>query len=651
MPGFCCLNYDDLIGMSGMSRYLLFALLLAQSAIAQDAAHHHHDDGEKKIERPKILLDKSARIVEYQLKRLDNARLLLVETATDDPKYIPVFKAILLRPGLSRQNREQSLNGLVAINKTDTATELLSALESLDDGDRDQQRVGRQLSGILLTHSRDVLAARTDDLKKAMSSDSSVLRATGYAGLVVAGQAAAAWQQAETNAASRLAYLSAVSLVPAGETRNALRANVVASLEKAQPNAVRSSAIRALATISADQTDSFTRLAEFVSSDSFRTPAVRSLLKIPNAARSTQTSGQLVDVLVKHAETTPAAQRTTGEFLDAMQLADELLRKLPAAESKRYRQRLRDVTVRVVRIHTVEEEMRYDKPFFAVEAGRSVQVVLENEDLMPHNLVITRTGKLKEVALAGAELGTTPGLDGKLYVPDSPDVLFSTGMVNAGKREVLTFTAPTEPGEYPYVCSFPRHWMRMYGVMVVVPDLDAWQRNPTTPKDPLGNNRSFVKNWKQADFDTDKLADSLRGRSPLIGAKLFKDATCLGCHKMKGEGGAVGPDLTDVLKRWKGDRYGILREIIDPSYKIDPKYAVKIVIDVNGLTTSGIVTAEDSKSISILVNPEVPKPKVILKDNIEEIIPSTTSMMPKALLDKFTTDEIMEILSYTIGGE
>ena len=634
-----------------MSRYMLIALVLAQSASAQDHTHEHHEDGEQKIERPKILLDKSARIVEYQLKRLDNARLLLVETATDDPKYVPVFKAILLRPGLSRQNREQSLNGLVAINKTDTATELLSALESLNDGDRDQQRVGRQLSGILLTHSRDVLAARTDDLKKAMSSDSSVLRATGYAGLVVAGQTAAAWQQAESNAASRLAYLSAVSLVPAGETRNALRANVVASLDAAQPKAVRSSAIGALTTISVDQTDSFTRLAEFVSSDSLRTPAVRSLLKIPDAARGTETSKQLVAVLVKHAETTPAAQRTTGEFLDAMQLADELLRKLPAAESKRYRQRLRDVTVRVVRLHTVEEEMRYDKPFFAVEAGRSVQVVLENEDLMPHNLVITRTGKLKEVALAGAELGTTPGLDGKLYVPDSPDVLFSTSMVNAGKREVLTFTAPTEPGEYPYVCSFPRHWMRMYGVMVVVPDLDAWQRNPTTPKDPLGNNRAFVKNWKQTDFDTAKLADSLRGRSPQIGAKLFKDATCLGCHKMKNEGGAVGPDLTDVLKRWKGDRYGILREIIDPSYKIDPKYAVKIVIDVDGLTTSGIVTAEDNKSISILVNPEVPKPKVILKDNIEEIIPSTTSMMPKALLDKFTTDEIMEILSYITAGE
>ena len=373
------------------------------------------------------------------------------------------------------------------------------------------------------------------------------------------------------------------------------------------------------------------------------------MLKLPNEARDAATSQQLVDVLVKHAEATPAAQRTSNEFVDAMQLADELLRKLPEAESKSYRERLRAVTVRVVRLHTVEEEMRYDKPFFAVEAGRSVQVVLENDDLMPHNLVITRTGKLKDVALAGADLGTTPGLEGKLYVPESDDVLFSTNMVNSGQREVLTFTAPTEPGEYPYVCTFPRHWMRMYGVMVVVTDLDVWQRNPTTPAVPLGNNRSFVKSWQLTDFEKEKLDDGLRGRSSEIGAKLFKEATCLGCHKMKGEGGAVGPELTDVLKRWKGDKHGILREILEPSYKIDPKYAVKVVVDIDGITTSGIVTAEDSKSISILVNPEVPEPKVIQKSDIDEIIPSSVSMMPKALLDKFSQDEIMEILSYILG--
>ena len=47
-----------------------------------------------------------------------------------------------------------------------------------------------------------------------------------------------------------------------------------------------------------------------------------------------------------------------------------------------------------------------------------------------------------------------------------------------------------------------------------------------------------------------------------------------------------------------------------------------------------------------LENPEAPKPTVIRKDDIEEIISSTTSMMPKALFDKFTHDEIMEVLSY-----
>ncbi|APZ95415.1 c-type cytochrome [Fuerstiella marisgermanici] len=636
-----------------MSRFLFIPLILTAVAptIAQDHAHHHHGDGEAEVERPKILLDKSARIVEYQLKRLDNAKLLLVETATDDPKYLPVFKAILLRPGLSLQNREAALDGLTAINKSDSATELLAVLGTLSDSDKDQQRVGRQLSAILLNQPAEVLKTKVADLNKATTQESSVLRATGYAGLIVAGQPDDAWDQAKQNESARLDYLAAVSLVPQGPLRNSLRDNVVASLDDAQPKAVRVAAIRALATISDQQPDSFQRLADFVPNVDFRTPAVRSLLKLPPEARDEATSRTLVKILVQHAEDTPAAKRTSDEFVDAMQLADELLRKLPSEESRSYRDRLRAVTVRVVRIHTVEEEMRYDRPFFAVEAGRPVQVILENEDLMPHNMVITKPGQLKAVALAGAELGTAPGLDGKLYVPESPDVLYSTDMVNAGQRFVLTFTAPTEPGEYPYVCTFPRHWMRMYGVMVVVPDLDAWQRNPVEPKDPLGNNRSFVQNWKLSDFPADQLADAMRGRNPDIGARLFKEATCLGCHKINGQGGSVGPDMKDLMKRWKGNHHGILREILEPSYKIDPKYAVKIVVDIDGRTTSGIVQAEDKKSISILVNPEVPEPKVILKDDIEEIIPSTTSMMPKALLDKFSREEIMEILAYITAAE
>ena len=58
--------------------------------------------------------------------------------------------------------------------------------------------------------------------------------------------------------------------------------------------------------------------------------------------------------------------------------------------------------------------------------------------------------------------------EAKAFVPDLPAVLFSTRLVKEGETERLGFTAPTEPGEYIFVCTFPGHWVRMYGVMLVV---------------------------------------------------------------------------------------------------------------------------------------------------------------------------------------
>jgi hypothetical protein len=73
----------------------------------------------------------------------------------------------------------------------------------------------------------------------------------------------------------------------------------------------------------------------------------------------------------------------------------------------------------------------------------------------------------------------------KAFVPDSPLVLYATRLVKEGETEQLGFTAPQQPGEYIYVCTFPGHWVRMYGVMLVVEDLDAWELKPTVPTDPM----------------------------------------------------------------------------------------------------------------------------------------------------------------------
>ncbi|MDB4371509.1 c-type cytochrome, partial [Mariniblastus sp.] len=318
---------------------------------------------------------------------------------------------------------------------------------------------------------------------------------------------------------------------------------------------------------------------------------------------------------------------------------------LPPEMGDRYRKRLSDVSVRVILIHTVEEEMRYDVPWFAVQAGTDIQVILKNEDLMAHNLVITKPDALQTVALQAAAEGPTIGPSGKQYVPDSSDVLIGTEMVSAEKQSRITFRAPSEPGEYPYVCTFPGHWMRMYGVMVVVDDLGKFQRNPIEPKDPVGSNRPLVKAWTIEDLN-DKIEMGLRGRSFEIGKKIFNEATCAQCHQVGEMGKAVGPDLTDLWARWKGDAAGVLREVIEPSHKIEPKYIVRKVITLDGDVISGIVVAEDKETISILPNPESPEPTIIAQDDIDDMIKSSVSIMPKGLMDRFTEDEIFELLSY-----
>jgi Copper binding proteins, plastocyanin/azurin family len=68
-------------------------------------------------------------------------------------------------------------------------------------------------------------------------------------------------------------------------------------------------------------------------------------------------------------------------------------------------------------------------------------------------------------------------------------VLQATRLVQRGDSDTINFTAPSTPGEYNYLCTFPGHWVRMYGVMVVVQSLDAFEARPAIPNDPMTGNR------------------------------------------------------------------------------------------------------------------------------------------------------------------
>lgn len=631
-----------------MKCFYLFGLsasLLVAFFFFVTPAYSQHDHSESTgVKAPRVFLDKSPRVVAYQLGRLSNAQLLAIETRTDDKKYLPVFNAILTREGMSRAYREDALRSMVEINESNAVAELVTALGTVKQSDASATRTANTLAKILLSRPAAELAAAEDQLLQLTQSQSDLLSPVGFGGLVASGKAESAWQAAPTES-QQVHLLESVKLIPSAEQRSELHAQLIA-LTESESTAVANAAIEALAFVPARQNETFEIVANFVENDALRVAAVKTLLTVPTEQRDAAKSQELIKYFVEFAEMTAPDQRTRSSFLDAMQLVDELLAKAPTELAKSFRSRLRETVVRVVRIHTVEEEMRYDLPYFAVEAGRPVQVVLINEDLMPHNLVITQPGALKEVADAGLEAGPNAGLDGKQYVPKSDQVLFATNMIGSLESEAITFDAPKEPGEYPYVCTFPRHWMRMYGVMVVVEDLDEWLKNPTEPTDPIGSNRSFVQSWTIDDFETD-LASDLRGRSALIGERIFTEATCAQCHKAGAIGvGNVGPELSETFAKFKGDARAVLQEIIDPSHRIDDKYAVHLILDADDQTYSGLVISEDKEQVLLLENPEAKEPTTILKADIEQMVKTSNSMMPKGLMDRFSRDEIYELLGF-----
>lgn len=102
-----------------------------------------------------------------------------------------------------------------------------------------------------------------------------------------------------------------------------------------------------------------------------------------------------------------------------------------------------------------------------VRSNERLTLTMKNPDLVPHNFVLLRPGTLQAIGEKINKLIAEPGAAARHYVPDSPDVLVWTDMIPPRQEFTIHFNAPSTPGEYPYLCSFPGHWQVMHGVLVV----------------------------------------------------------------------------------------------------------------------------------------------------------------------------------------
>jgi len=95
--------------------------------------------------------------------------------------------------------------------------------------------------------------------------------------------------------------------------------------------------------------------------------------------------------------------------------------------------------------------------------------------------------------------------------------------------------------------------------------------------------------------------------------------SCATCHRLFGEGGDIGPDLTGS-QRTNLDY--ILENVLDPSAIVPKEYQVTVVVTTAGRTLSGIVKKESEQALTLQLPNEV---VVVPKGEIESRTPTRTA--------------------------
>jgi putative heme-binding domain-containing protein len=130
---------------------------------------------------------------------------------------------------------------------------------------------------------------------------------------------------------------------------------------------------------------------------------------------------------------------------------------------------------------------------------------------------------------------------------------------------------------------------------------------------------------------------------------MFSTAACFRCHRVRGEGGSVGPDLTGAGGRFS--HRNLLEALIEPSKVISDQYAQTQFVLTDGRVVTGRVINLAGQELRVLTDMFDPSALANVKRNeIELMQPANTSMMPDSLLDRLTEEEILDLVAYLKSG-
>lgn len=173
------------------------------------------------------------------------------------------------------------------------------------------------------------------------------------------------------------------------------------------------------------------------------------------------------------------------------------------------------------------------------------------------------------------------------------------------------------------------------------------EAKPATDSPQPAPPRRFVKEWKMDEL-VGLVGKNLKGRDFDHGRKMFGAAQCFACHRFDNQGGAVGPDLTALSGRFSPR--DLLESIVEPSKVISDQYTAVAIVKLDGKVVIGRIVNLNNDSLLVSTNMLDPGNLTnVDRKHVDEIVTSKVSMMPKALLNTMTEDEVLDLMAYLLS--
>lgn len=220
-----------------------------------------------------------------------------------------------------------------------------------------------------------------------------------------------------------------------------------------------------------------------------------------------------------------------------------------------------------------------------------------------------------------------------------------TAAKRQGNTHVASFEQQTTTGADPVPVEIDLETGESESTLAV-----SWHTAESDVERPLATARlllpwASVKEAKAAELaDAERKIPELEGGSWARGRAVFfgEVALCGKCHAVHGRGGNIGPDLSNLVHR---DYASVLRDVENPSYAVNPDFITHSLVLKDGRVLAGVIHGDADH---LLIGDTQGKVIEVSRGDVEEIAPSTKSVMPEGLPKQLGPERMRDLLTFLL---